>query len=86
MRGEEMMRPGARGERDALEKAVWEDKVGAEVEVAEAGKGLWEAKLEKGDALFVPRGWWHAVRGRKSAGVGETGEEELNASVNWWFR
>lgn len=85
MRGEEMMRPGAGGERDALEEAVWGKKIGAEVKT-EAGKGLWEAKLEKGDALFVPRGWWHAVRGRTSVGEAAEGEEELNASVNWWFR
>lgn len=84
MRGEEMMRPGAGGERDALEEAVWGEKARAEVE-AEGGEGLWEAKLEKGDALFVPRGWWHAVRGRKSASEAAVGEE-LNASVNWWFR
>jgi hypothetical protein len=85
MRGEEMMRPGAGGERDALEAAVWEEKVGAEGE-PEGGKGLWEARLEKGDALFVPRGWWHAVRGRKGAAGKGAGSEELNASVNWWFR
>lgn len=36
-----------------------------------------EAHLGMGDALFVPTGWWHSVKG-----VGEG----VTASVNWWFR
>ena len=36
-----------------------------------------EAHLGLGDALFIPKGWWHSV---KSEGPG------VSASVNWWFR
>lgn len=67
---EEMMK----GEgRKSLETAVW-------------GEGIWsgdghilgyEASLGVGDAVFVPKGWWHSVR---SVGDGIVG------SVNWWFR
>lgn len=82
MRGEEMMRPGEGGERDALEEAVWGSAEGREG----TGEGLkrvaWEATLGRGDALFIPRGWWHAVRGRKEGDEAE----QVNASVNWWFR
>jgi hypothetical protein len=66
MRGEEMMQGE---ERRVLEKVVW------------GGQGDdhdgWEAELESGDALFIPKGWWHSVKG-----VGEG----INGSVNWWFR
>ena len=57
-------------ERRVLEKTVWGDE---EVE----GPDGWEAELESGDALFIPKGWWHSVKG-----VGEG----INGSVNWWFR
>ncbi|KAI5805938.1 hypothetical protein EDC01DRAFT_640915 [Geopyxis carbonaria] len=62
-RGEDMMV----GERkEAIEEQVWEkSKEGFEIEV------------EPGDGIFIPRGWWHAVRG-VGTGVG--------GSVNWWFR
>ncbi|KAH8665837.1 hypothetical protein BGZ60DRAFT_529102 [Tricladium varicosporioides] len=36
-----------------------------------------EVILAPGDALFIPQGWWHSI---KSVG------EDINASVNWWFR
>ena len=37
----------------------------------------YEATVDPGDALFIPTGWWHSF---KSTG------EDVNASVNWWFR
>ena len=67
MRGEEMMQGK---EKELLEKEVWsdgEDTIG----------GAWQAELKAGDALFIPKGWWHSVKG-----LGE----EINGSVNWWFR
>lgn len=67
MRGEEMMHGE---ERKALEKAVWGDE-------EDQARDGWEAELESGDALFIPKGWWHSVKG-----VGEG----INGSVNWWFR
>lgn len=48
-RGEEMMQ-GA--ERALLDEVVWGDD----------GKGF-EAKLEAGDGLFIPKGWWHSIKG-----------------------
>lgn len=36
-----------------------------------------EITLKEGDGIFIPKGWYHAVRG---IGVG------VNCSVNWWFR
>ncbi|TKA59263.1 hypothetical protein B0A55_11143 [Friedmanniomyces simplex] len=67
MRGEEMMQ-GA--EKKALEFEVWSDDV-------KSGRTGWEAELRSGDGLFIPKGWWHSVKG---TGDGITG------SVNWWFR
>ncbi|KAF1364710.1 Clavaminate synthase-like protein [Lizonia empirigonia] len=66
MRGEEMM---VGGEMQALEEAVWGG-------TDEGVEGV-EAQLSAGDGLYIPLGWWHAVRG---VGTG------ANASANWWFR
>lgn len=65
MRGEEMM---VGEERRLLEEVVWGE-----------GQGCsgFEAELESGDGLFIPKGWWHSIKG---VGEGMTG------SVNWWFR
>ncbi|KAL4813060.1 JmjC domain protein [Aspergillus spinulosporus] len=67
-RGEEMMQGR---ERALLEQVIWDD----------TGKGQgsegFEAELDGGDGLFIPKGWWHSIKG--------TGES-LTASVNWWFR
>lgn len=67
MRGEEMMQ-GV--EKKALEAEVWNDD-------AEFQRYAWQAVLENGDAMFIPKGWWHSIKG---VGAGMTG------SVNWWFR
>ena len=70
-RGEEMMQGR---EREELEEVVWGG--------ARDGLSIWqteglEARLSMGEALFIPKGWWHSVRG---VGAG------MNASANWWFR
>lgn len=57
-------------ERVMLNAATWG---------SEAPKDCVEAQVEAGDALFVPKGWWHSVRSTHRDG-------RLNASVNWWFR
>ena len=64
-RGEEMMEGP---ERDALDESVWGHSM---------GKEGYEIVVSPGDALFIPKGWWHSI---KSIGTGVT------ASVNWWFR
>ena len=65
-RGEEMMQ-GA--EKELLEQEVWDRKHNHQDE--------FEAILDHGEALFIPLGWWHSIKG---VGKGVT------ASVNWWFR
>ena len=40
-----------------------------------------EAQIGMGDTLFIPKGWWHAVRGIENRSSGA-----VVASVNWWFR
>lgn len=71
-RGEEMM---AGPERDLLHQEVWEDD-------REAWSTLTrrygqQAEVGLGEALFIPKGWWHSVKG-----VGRG----ITASANWWFR
>jgi Cupin-like domain len=65
-RGEEMMQGE---ERELLEREVWYHKYDREDE--------FEAILDHGEALFIPLGWWHSIKG-VSKGV--------TTSVNWWFR
>ncbi|KAJ8061306.1 hypothetical protein OCU04_010369 [Sclerotinia nivalis] len=65
IRGEEMMEGP---ERSLLEERVWGEGV------TEEG---FEVEVGPGDALFIPKGWWHSI---KSLDGG------INASVNWWFR
>lgn len=64
-RGEEMMEGP---ERIALDEVVWGQSV---------GKEGYEVVVRPGDALFIPKGWWHSI---KSIGTNVT------ASINWWFR
>ena len=67
-RGEEMM---VGKEREVLEELVWGQ---GKVQGVEEG---WEAEVETGDGLFIPKGYWHSLKG-----IGDG----LTASVNWWFR
>lgn len=69
-RGEDMMKGE---EKRMLEDQIWGD--GSLLD--EAGEGGYEAHVGRGDGLFIPKGWWHSVKG---VGDGITG------SVNWWFR
>lgn len=58
-------------EREALHQAVWESQEGQE--------HIYDVDVRPGDALFIPKGWWHSI---KSVGA----DGQLNASANWWFR
>ncbi|KAJ5149361.1 hypothetical protein N7448_000939 [Penicillium atrosanguineum] len=69
-RGEEMMQGQ---ERALLDEMVWSTPASAG---SDGGVG-YEAHLGTGDGLFIPKGWWHSIKG-----VGEG----VTASVNWWFR
>lgn len=55
IRGEEMMQGQ---ERALLDERVWGDSASADTE----GSG-YEAHLEAGDGLFIPKGWWHSIKG-----------------------
>ena len=52
----------------------------------------WEASLEAGDAVLIPRGWWHSVKGIDDVDVdvdgdvGKASRKGVTASANWWFR
>lgn len=71
-RGEEMM---AGPERELLHRAVWE-KDSDECMSLTRHYGQ-EAEVALGEALFIPKGWWHSIKG-----VGQG----ITASANWWFR
>ena len=65
----------------ALNEVVWGDDVivveGGEMD-GEGRRAIgYEAVLKAGDGMFIPKGWWHSVRG-----VGEG----IIGSANWWFR
>jgi hypothetical protein len=73
MRGEEMM---AGPEKELLHNAVWCQLEGHKLNAIVKNYGE-EAEVGLGEALFIPKGWWHSVKG-----IGEG----VTASVNWWFR
>ncbi|KAI9801959.1 MAG: hypothetical protein M1825_003014 [Sarcosagium campestre] len=67
MRGAEMMM-GA--ERRMLEEVVWQ--VGCDADGNE--NKCYEAVLQAGDGLFIPKYWWHSIKG---VGEGITGSREF---------
>lgn len=76
--GEEMMV----GEgRRALDELVWGEKLAVrhgESGMDQDGSAIgYEAVLDAGDIIHIPKGWWHSVKGVGSGIIG---------SVNWWFR
>lgn len=67
-RGEEMMK----GEEKALlEACIWDDS-DQHVNMNPAG---FEIRLGRGDGLYIPRGWWHSVKGIGSGMMASVGEE-----------
>lgn len=66
LRGEEMMQGE---ERTLLDKEVWNS--------VDDNRHCQLAKLNSGEALFIPLGWWHSIKGIGSA---------ISTSVNYWFR
>ena len=69
-RGEEMMKGK---ERMMLENFIWDDEVELD-ESMSGGSGGYEAIVGVGDGIFIPKGWWHSVRG---IGEGITGSVGL---------
>ncbi len=70
-RDEEMM---SGPEADLLHAAIWGPEVETRAFVQEYGQ---QVEIDACEALFIPKGWWHSVKG---VGKGVT------ASANWWFR
>lgn len=74
-RGEEMMQGS---ERKILHDLVWADVASKQIKETEAIlQHGHDAILQPGQALFIPKGWWHSVRGFGRGVI---------ASANWWFR
>lgn len=74
IRGDEMM---SGPEKAVLHAAIWPatgEKSCYDELLTTYGQ---ETTLGMGDALFIPKGWWHSVKG---VGAG------ITASANWWFR
>jgi hypothetical protein len=72
IRGEDMMQGR---ERILLEEAVWGDKVDT---TSPGHRSIgYEAHLEAGDGMFIPKGWWHSIKG---VGEGVTASVSLTFS------
>lgn len=95
IRGEEMMMGS---ERRVLEDVVWGGRnTHPNTESDSTGKGMegYDVLLERGDVLFIPKGWWHSLKG---VGEGITASvclfcpfdewcaNGVSWQVNWWFR
>ena len=68
-RGDSMMKGK---EKKLLDSEVWGGP--SQADIREVG---YEVSVEAGDGLFIPKGWWHSIKGVGSG---------ITASVNWWFR
>lgn len=71
VRGEEMM---AGAERSLLHDLVWKNDTERSRAILQHAQ---EARISSQQALFLPTGWWHSVKG-----IGDG----ITASANWWFR
>lgn len=78
LRGEEMMHGP---EKDILHDVIWTDRGDSRVD----GRTIYEARLDAGDALYMPKGWWHSIKSDGDAASGLGNEGGLNCSINWWF-
>ena len=75
-RGDEMMKGR---EKTLLETAIWSDLV-PDREGSFVGH---EAQLSAGDGIFIPKGWWHSIKG---IGLGVTGSVSANFILSLWVR
>jgi hypothetical protein len=89
-RGEEMM---LGREKSLLDDIIWNNKQSnTAISAEDIG---YDAVLDAGDGLFIPKGWWHSIKG---VGKGITASVCLRSTmviiecvltylqVNWWFR
>lgn len=74
LRGNEMMQGP---ERRLLHDLVWPNTdMSSTQQAVSILRHAHDATLQAGEALFIPKGWWHSVKGAGN----------INASANWWFR
>lgn len=88
-------------EREGLDEIVWGERDGSITGDRKEREG-WEGfdgVLDAGDAVFLPMGWWHSLKGVGEGVVGSvsgweffysqillTGMKLAMIKVNWWFR
>ena len=86
-REEEMMQGE---EKEMLEARIWKE----EHMDGSTGEVGYQATLERGDGLFIPKGWWHSIKGVGNGINGSVSKEPCFVAyihlsylqVNWWFR
>lgn len=78
IRGEEMMMGS---ERKLLNDVIWGDHH-SDPTVDSVSRGMvgYDVLLERGDALFIPKGWWHSLKG-----VGEGITASVCSFLFWWM-
>ena len=88
-------------EREMLDFLIWhtgtsptviDEDEQTKLRAALETEGL-ECHITMGEALFIPQGWWHSVRGiadlddnDRVSPTGEALSKCVVSSVNWWFR
>lgn len=76
IRGEEMMQGE---ERALLDEMVWGVPVSS---AGSEGGNCFEAELGDGDGLFIPKGWWHSIKG---VGEGVTASVSTSICMSCWL-
>lgn len=81
IRGEEMMKGK---EKIWLEARIWDDE-----NFDRTGLGVgYVARLERGDGIYIPQGWWHSVKGVGNgitASVSDHTPLRVICSLNFWY-
>jgi hypothetical protein len=75
-KGFRIFSPEIKREKLRLGDGISGNTAAVDVWKEDIGEGM-EGTVSAGDGIIIPRGWWHSVRSQ---------EDELNMSVNWWFK
>jgi len=62
-----------------------ENSVSASMAALGSGEGWMSFTLDAGDAIFVPKDWWHSVRSSSIGSSSSVDEEACSVAVNWYF-
>ena len=71
-----MFSPAIEQDRLRVGDGTMRNTANVDVWTEDIGEGM-EGVVSGGDGIIIPRGWWHSVRCQ---------EDQLNMSVNWWFK